>query len=113
MNFVKRRRTSSKVDIPEGPREEIEYLFLHDIISKVEEYNIPTSLIVNIDQTPIKYVPVGSESLAEKGVKNVTIEECLQTNHYRYFWDFKKWSLFMIVSELQNINETILFYNTV
>ena len=49
------------MDIPEGAR-------------KVEEYNVPTSLIVNIDQTPIKYVPVGSESLAEKGVNNVTSE---------------------------------------
>ena len=67
MNFVKRRKT-------EGARKEIEYLFLHDIVSKVEEYNIPTSLIVNIDQTSIKYVSVGSESLAEKGVENVTIE---------------------------------------
>ena len=74
MNFVKRRKTSSKVDIPEGAGQEIEYLLLHDIVSKVGEYNIPSSLIVNIDQTPIKYVPVGSESLAEKGVKNVTIE---------------------------------------
>ena len=74
MNFVKRRKTSSNVDIPEGDRKEIEYLLLHDIVSKEEEYNIPSSLIVNIDQTPIKYVPVGNESLAEKGVKNVTIE---------------------------------------
>ena len=64
MNFVKGRKTSWKVDIPEGPRKEIEYLFLHDIVSKVKEYNIPSSLIVNIDQTPIKFVPVGSESLA-------------------------------------------------
>ena len=62
------------MDIPEGARKEIEYLFLHDIVSNVEEYNIPTSLIVNIDQTPIKYGPVGSESLAENGVKNVAIE---------------------------------------
>ena len=61
MNFGKRRETSSKVDIPEGVYKEIEYLSLHNIISKVEEYNIPTSLIVNIDQTPIKYIPVGSE----------------------------------------------------
>ena len=74
MNFGKGRNTSSKVDIPEGARKEIEYLLLHDIVSEVEEYNIPTSLIVNIDQTPIKYVPVGSESLSEKGVKVVTIE---------------------------------------
>ena len=33
MNFVKRRKTSSKVDIPEGTRKEIEYIFLHEIVS--------------------------------------------------------------------------------
>ena len=54
MNFVKRRKTSSKVDIPDGARKEIEFLFLHDIVSKVEKYNIPSALIINIDQTPLK-----------------------------------------------------------
>ena len=44
MNFVKRRKTSSKVDIPEGPDKEIEFIFLHDIVSKVEKYNIPSAL---------------------------------------------------------------------
>ena len=70
MNFVKRRKTSSKVDIPEGAHKEIEFLFLHDIVSKVEQYKIPPALIVNFDQTPIKYVPVGNETLAEKGTTN-------------------------------------------
>ena len=63
MGFVRRRKTSSKIDIPEGARKEIEYLFLHDIVSKVEEFN-PPSLIINLDQTPLKYVPVGNETKA-------------------------------------------------
>ena len=40
----------------------------------MEQHKIPPALIVNFDQTPIKYVPVGNESLAEKGTTNVTIE---------------------------------------
>ena len=61
MNFVKRRKTSSKVDIPDGARKEIEFLFLHEIVSQVEKYDIPPALIINIDQTPLKY-----ETLAAK-----------------------------------------------
>ena len=54
MNFVKRRKTSSKVDIPDGARKEIEFLFLHKIVSIVEKHKIPPALIINIDQTPLK-----------------------------------------------------------
>ena len=42
--FVKRRKTSSKVDIPDGARKEIEFLFNHDI----EEFNIPEALIPDV-----------------------------------------------------------------
>ena len=66
MNFVKWRKTSSKVDIPDGARKEIEYLFLHEIVSIVEKHKIPPALIINIDQTLLKYVPVGSETLAPR-----------------------------------------------
>ena len=56
MNFAKRKKKSSKVDIPDGARKEIEFLYLHDIVSKVDKYDIPSALVVNIDQTPLKYV---------------------------------------------------------
>ena len=42
MNYVRRRKTSSKVDIPENARKEIEFLFLHEIVSKVEKHSIPS-----------------------------------------------------------------------
>ena len=64
MNFVKRRKISSKVDIPDKAHKEIEFLFLHEIVTKVEKHNIPPELILNIDQTLLKYVPVGDETLA-------------------------------------------------
>ena len=75
MNFVERRKTSSKVDISEGARKKIEYKFLHEIVSLVEEFHIPNSLILNLDQTPLKYVPVGDETMTEKGSNEVTVEE--------------------------------------
>ena len=44
VGFVKRRKTSAKVDIPDSARKKIEYLFHHDIVSCVEEFNIPPTL---------------------------------------------------------------------
>ena len=54
MNFVKRRKTSSKVKIPEKAQKEIEFLFLNHIVLMVEEDHTLPDLIVNIDQAPLK-----------------------------------------------------------
>ena len=74
MGFVRRRATTSKLEIPEGALKEAKLLFHHDIVSTVDKFNIPESLIINIDQTPTKYVPVGRLSLAKKSAKTVTVE---------------------------------------
>eukprot|EP00794_Sanderia_malayensis_P006691 gene6691-7447_t len=73
MGFVKRMKTSAKVDIPDGARKEIEYLFHNEIVTTIEKYNIPPSLIINLDQTPSKYVPVGNTTLAQKNSCNVIV----------------------------------------
>ena len=44
IGFVKRRKTSSKVDIPDGARKKIEFLFHRDM----EEFNIPEALIPDV-----------------------------------------------------------------
>ena len=74
MGFVRRKKTSSKVSIPDGARKEIEFLFHHEIVRLIEEHDIPCSLIINIDQTPLKYVPTGNFTLAAKGSTTVTME---------------------------------------
>lgn len=56
----------------------IEFLFLHEIVSKVKKHKIPSELIINIDQTPLKYVPVGNSTLAPRGEASVH-ETCLNT----------------------------------
>ena len=53
---------------------EIKLLFHHDIASKVENFSITHSLIVNLDQTPTKYVPVGRTTLGKKNTKTVPIK---------------------------------------
>ena len=74
MGFVKRRKTSSKVEIPDEARKEIEFLFYHEIVSHLENFDIPHSLVINIDQTPLKYVPVSQETMAKHGSSSVTNE---------------------------------------
>ena len=50
---------------------EIWTLFLHDICTLVQTYNIPDGLVINVDQTPSKYVPTSSVTMAEKNSKHV------------------------------------------
>ena len=74
MNYTRRKGTTSKVALPDGIRKENELLFHHQIVEKVERYDIPDSLILNFDQTPSKYVPVASTTLAKRNSKQVCIK---------------------------------------
>ena len=73
MGFTRRMKTTGKVEIPEGAKQEAELFFLHNIVTLIEEHNIPESLVMNLDQTPLKYVPVSHNTMAKKGVKSVSI----------------------------------------
>ena len=73
MGFVRRMSTTAKVPIPDKARKEIEFVFMHKIVQKIEKHQIPHSLIINADQTPLKYVPVGRSTLAAKNSKNVPL----------------------------------------
>ena len=74
MGFFRRRGTTAKLEIPDGAFKEVQLLFTHDIVYKVDKYNIPDSLIINIDQTPTKYVRVSRSTLAKKNSKAVAIK---------------------------------------
>ena len=54
MRIVRRMATTAKIPIPDKARKEIELVFMHKIVQKVEKHN----MIINADQTPLKYVPV-------------------------------------------------------
>ena len=73
MHFVRRTATTSKVEIPEGAKKEAELTFLHRIVSTVEKYKIPNSMILNLDQTSLKYAPCSRQTLAPKNSKHVAI----------------------------------------
>ena len=65
-------RKASKV--PDAARKEIKFQSHHEIVTYVEKFKIPPSLILNLDQTPLKYVPVSQETMAPHGSTAVTIE---------------------------------------
>ena len=69
MGFVLRRKTTTKVLIPEGALKEAELKFHHQIVNYVEKYQIPPSLIINVDQTPSKNVQISSNTMEKKGQK--------------------------------------------
>ena len=73
MDFVKRACTTARPEIPEGVRKEAELIFHHEITSVVERYSIPPTLVINIDQTRLKYVPVSSRTMATKNSKHVHV----------------------------------------
>ena len=50
MRYVRRMKTSSKVKIPDSTRCEIEFLFHNEIVTTIEKYNIPGSMIINIEK---------------------------------------------------------------
>ena len=66
-------KTTGKVEIPEGARKEAELMYLHNIVAIVEENKIPQILVMNLDQTPLKYVPVSHHTVAKNRVKSVSI----------------------------------------
>ena len=71
MGFVKRMSTTGKVEIPEGGKNEVQFVYLHDLVTIAEKHKVPSCLILNLDQTPLKYIPVERQSLVKKGSKSV------------------------------------------
>ena len=57
MGFVRRVATTSEVEILEGAKKEAELVYLLTIVSTTEKYQIPKSVVSNLDQLSLKYAP--------------------------------------------------------
>ena len=73
MGFVRRAGTTGKIEIPALAKKEVELTFLHAIVNNVEKFQIPTSLVLNLDQTNSKYVSMGKATIAEKVSNSIPI----------------------------------------
>ena len=58
IGFVRQAKTTSKPEIPKRTKNEAALILHHQIVDLVEKYQIPSSMLINIDQTPLKYAPV-------------------------------------------------------
>ena len=72
MNLVKRKGTT-KVKVFPSNFEKLKKQFLLDVRTVVAMEEIPKELIINWDQTGMKYVPVSNWTFEEKGAKRVEI----------------------------------------
>ena len=72
MNMSRRMVTTSRPIVTSSLWKEVRTQFHNDIASAVLKYNIPDKLILNIDQTPSKYVPTENVTMAETGSKHVS-----------------------------------------
>jgi len=50
---------------------EVHATFLHDIASAIVKDEIPDEPILNVDQTPSKFVPTDNVTMAEKSSKHI------------------------------------------
>ena len=73
MGYVRRAKTTSKVQIPEAIQKEAELIFQHKIAKIVEVHQIPNCMILNLDQTSSKFVPSSNTTLAPRGTKSIPI----------------------------------------
>ena len=52
-------------------------MFVHDVVDTVERYKILLSLILNVDQTPFKYVHVGNEMALSVTILDSSDKRCI------------------------------------
>ena len=66
MGYVRRLATTGKVKISEKLKAEIETAYLYGIVQKINEHKIPSSMVINLDQIPSKFVPGCNQNFGEK-----------------------------------------------
>ena len=68
MNMVRRMVTTSRPRITRSIWEETRFIFLEEIAQAV---SCPDELIINVDQTPSKFVPTDNVTMAVRGTKHI------------------------------------------
>ena len=74
MNWTKRRDTTGKVEPSEKFLEEEKFTFQRKISNVILDHDVPSALVLNLDQTTHSYVSLGKYTFSSKGSKNVPIK---------------------------------------
>ena len=72
MKFSHRAVTTSRPVITRSLWVEVKSQFLYEITDKVLKRNIADELIINVDQTPSKFVGTDNVTMAAKGEKHIS-----------------------------------------
>ena len=72
MNFSRRAVTTSRLIITRSLWTEVRSQYLFETIDKALTYDIPDELIINVDQTPSKFVATDNVTMAAKGEKHIS-----------------------------------------
>ena len=72
MNFSRRAVTTSRLIITRSLWAEVRSRYLFEIIDNAPKYSIPDELIINLDQTPSKFVATDNVTMASKGEKYIS-----------------------------------------
>ena len=70
MGFVRQMHTTDKPEIPDQAVRRLNGSFN---TKQSEDDEIPESLIMNFDQTSLKYAPISNSTVAKKGSKHIPI----------------------------------------
>ena len=74
MNWTKRKGTTEKVEPSKKFIEEEKFTFQRKISNVILDHDVPSALVLNLDQTPLFYVCPGKHTFSSKGSKNVLIK---------------------------------------
>ena len=69
MNFVKRKATTKKPKVTVSNFEELRFQYLMNIKAIITLEEIPDDMILNWDQTAIKYIPLSNWTMDKEGSK--------------------------------------------
>ena len=73
MSYVRRFTTTGKFELPQGVKREVELLYIHDIVNLIQTHKITKLMVLNLDQTPVEYVPSGKTTLAKQSTSSVPV----------------------------------------
>ena len=84
MEWNKRKERTGKIEQSLQLLSEETFKFQRAISTAVFKHDIPTSLIVNLDQTPLRYFSPGKYTFSFRGAKNVRIKG-VEDLHWKTF----------------------------
>ena len=73
MGYVRRFATIGKVELSQGVERVAELLYIHGIVNLIETHKNPKSMVLNLHQTPVKYVPCGKTTFAKQSTSSVPV----------------------------------------